>query len=87
MEMRGDMTQMMDSFRRLFYGMGLALALMCLVLVIQFRGFLQPLQMIASLPLEAAGVFLALWLAHQAFSTVSMLGIIVLTGMDITTAV
>jgi HAE1 family hydrophobic/amphiphilic exporter-1 len=43
--------------------------------------------MIASLPLELAGVFTALWLAHQAFSTVSILGIIVLTGMDITTAV
>jgi hydrophobic/amphiphilic exporter-1 (mainly G- bacteria), HAE1 family len=87
MEMRGDMTQMMDSFRRLFQGLGLALLLMYLVLVIQFRGFLQPLQMIASLPLELAGVFIALFLAHQAFSTVSMLGIIVLTGMDITTAV
>jgi hydrophobic/amphiphilic exporter-1 (mainly G- bacteria), HAE1 family len=68
-------------------GLFLALALMYLVLVIQFRGFLQPLQMIASLPLELAGVFIALWLASQAFSTVSLLGIIVLTGMDITTAV
>ncbi len=87
MEMRGDMTQMMDSFRRLVSGLGLALVLMYLVLVIQFRGFLQPLQMLASLPLELAGVFIALWLAHQAFSTVSILGIIVLTGMDITTAV
>lgn len=87
MEMRGDMTQMMDSFRRLMSGLGLALVLMYLVLVIQFRGFLQPLQMIASLPLELAGVFIALWLASQAFSTVSILGIIVLTGMDITTAV
>ncbi|MCB8933741.1 MAG: efflux RND transporter permease subunit [Fimbriimonadaceae bacterium] len=87
MEMRGDMTQMMDSFRRLMNGLFLALALMYLVLVIQFRGFLQPLQMIASLPLELAGVFIALWLASQAFSTVSILGIIVLTGMDITTAV
>ena len=87
MEMRGDMTQMMDSFRRLVNGLFLALALMYLVLVIQFRGFLQPLQMIASLPLELAGVFIALWLAAQAFSTVSILGIIVLTGMDITTAV
>jgi len=37
--------------------------------VVQFRGFLQPLQMIASLPLELAGVFTALWLAHQSFST------------------
>ena len=87
MEMRGDMTQMMDSFRRLMSGLGLALVLMYLVLVIQFRGFLQPLQMLASLPLELAGVFIALWLASQAFSTVSILGIIVLTGMDITTAV
>ncbi|MBI3911742.1 MAG: efflux RND transporter permease subunit [Armatimonadetes bacterium] len=87
MEMRGDMTQMMDSFRRLLTGLGLALIFMYLVLVAQFRGFLQPLQMIASLPLELAGVFFALWLAGQAFSTVSILGIIVLTGMDITTAV
>ncbi len=87
MEMRGDMTQMMESFRRLMNGLWLALAFMYLVLVIQFRGFLQPLQMIASLPLELAGVFIALWLAGQAFSTVSLLGIIILTGMDITTAV
>jgi len=87
MEMRGDMTQMMDSFRRLLTGLGFSLVLMYLVLVVQFRGFLQPLQMLASLPLELAGVFVALWLTHQAFSTVSILGIIVLTGMDITTAV
>ncbi len=87
LEMRGDMTQMMDSFRRLIAGLGLSLIMMYLVLVVQFRGFLQPLQMIASLPLELAGVFVALFLAHQSFSTVSILGIIVLTGMDITTAV
>lgn len=86
-EMRGDMTQMMDSFRRLLGGLLLALVLMYLVLVAQFRGFLQPLQMVASLPLELAGVFTALWLAHQSFSTVSIMGIIVLTGMDITTAI
>jgi HAE1 family hydrophobic/amphiphilic exporter-1 len=87
MEMRGDMTQMMESFRRLIQGLGFAIILMYLVLVVQFRGFLQPLQMVASLPLELVGVFVALFIAQQAFSTVSMLGIIVLTGMDITAAV
>lgn len=86
-EMRGDMTQMMDSFRRLLYGLALAIVLMYLVLVAQFRGFLQPLQMIASLPLELSGVFFALWLAHQAFSTVSIMAVIVLSGMDMTTAI
>lgn len=86
-EMRGDMTQMMDSFRRLLNGLVLALIFMYLVLAAQFRGFLQPLQMIASLPLELAGVFTALWMAHQAFSTVSIMAVIVLTGMDVTTAI
>lgn len=87
LEARGDMTQMMDSVRRLLRGLLLSLFVMYLILVVQFRGFLQPLQMIASLPLELAGVFFALWLSGQAFSTVSILGIIVLTGMDLTTAV
>ena len=87
MEVRGDMKEMMDSFARLLKGLGLSLGLMYLILVIQFRGFLQPLQMLASLPLEMAGVFLALFIAHQSFSSVSILGMIVLTGMDITTAV
>ena len=86
-EMRGDMTQMMDSFRRLLIGLMLAVIFIYLILVAQFRGFLQPLQMIFSLPLELSGVFLFLFLMHQAFSTVSILGIIVLTGMDITTAI
>jgi HAE1 family hydrophobic/amphiphilic exporter-1 len=86
-EARGDMTQMMDSFRVMISGLVIALILMYLILVAQFGGFLQPLQMIFSLPLELSGVFFMLWLMHQAFSTVSILGVIVLSGMDIVTAI
>lgn len=86
-EMRGDMTQMMDAFGRLLMGLQLALLFIFLVLVAQFRGFLQPIQMVFSLPLELSGVFFALWLAHQAFSSVSIMAVIILTGMDITTAI
>ncbi len=86
-EVRGDMTQMMDSFRRLLIGLQLAMVFIFLVLVAQFRGFGQPAQMIFSLPLELSGVFVALWPVGQAFSTVSVMAIIVLTGMDITTAI
>lgn len=86
-EARGDMTQMMDSFRIMLTGLAVALVLMYLVLVAQFGSFLQPLQMLFSLPLELSGVFFMLWLTHQAFSTVSILGVIVLSGMDIVTAI
>lgn len=87
LEARGDMTQMMDSFRILLVGLVIALILMYLILVAQFHGFLQPLQMLFSLPLELSGVFFMLWIMHQAFSTVSLLGVIILTGMDIVTAI
>lgn len=87
MEARGDMTQMMDSFRRLLIGLELSVLFIFLVLVAQFRGFVQPLQMIFSIPLELSGIFLALFLAHQAFSTVSIMGVIVVSGMDITAAI
>lgn len=86
-EMRGDMTQMMDSFARLFQGLALSLLLIFFILVAQFKGLIQPLQMLFSLPLELTGVFFALFLAHQAFSSVSIMAVIVLTGMDITTAI
>jgi len=87
LQVRGDMTEMMDSFRRLLIGLLVAMLFIYLVLVAQFRGVLQPLQMVASLPLELSGIFLALWLAHQSFSSVSIMAIIVLSGMDITTAI
>ncbi|MDQ2687969.1 MAG: efflux RND transporter permease subunit, partial [Armatimonadota bacterium] len=87
LEMRGDMTQMMDSFARLLRGLELAVLLIFLVLVAQFGGVLAPLQMALSIPLELAGVFMGLWAAHQAFSSVSIMAVVVLTGMDITTAI
>ncbi len=86
-EMRGDMTQMMDSFGRLLIGLQLAVLFIFLLLIGQFKGFLQPVQMVFSLPLELSGVFIALWMAHQAFSSVSIMAVIILTGMDITTAI
>ncbi|HEX5323443.1 MAG TPA: efflux RND transporter permease subunit, partial [Capsulimonadaceae bacterium] len=87
LKMRGDMTQMMDSFARLLRGLELAILLIFLMLVAQFRGILAPLQMMLALPLELSGVFAGLWIAHQAFSTVSIMAVIVLTGMNITTAI
>ncbi|MCL6623100.1 MAG: efflux RND transporter permease subunit [Fimbriimonadales bacterium] len=87
MEARGDMKEMMDSFRRMLGGLLLALVMMYLILCAQFGGFLQPFQMILSLPLELSGVFALLWLMNQSFSTVSILGVIVLSGMDIVTAI
>lgn len=86
-EVRGDMTQMSDSFRRLSWGLLLCVIFIYMMLVAQFRGWLLPFQMMLSLPLEMTGVFFGLALMHQTFSSVSVMTIILLTGMHITTAI
>lgn len=87
LELRGDMTQMMDSFRRLFWGLLLSVIFIYMMLVAQFRGWIQPFQMILSIPLELTGAVFGLFIMGQSFSTVSIMSIILLTGMHITTAI
>lgn len=83
----GDMTDMMIEFARLLKGLVVSLLLIYLMLTVQFRSFTQPLVMMLSVPLELAGVLGALILAGQNLSTVSILGIIILSGVDVAGAI
>jgi HAE1 family hydrophobic/amphiphilic exporter-1 len=86
-ELRGDMTQMEESFQRLLRGLYLALIFMFLLLVAQFRSLIEPFNMIFSLSLMVTGILGGLLLARQTFSTVSILAVVILTGMMMTVAV
>ncbi len=86
-ELRGDMTQMEESFQRLLRGLYLAVIFMFLLLVAQFRSLIEPFNMIFSLSLILTGILGGLLLAHQTFSTVSILAVVILTGMMMTVAV
>lgn len=87
MEMRGDMTEMMQSFSRLLDAMKIAVLFVFLLLVVQFRSVVQPLVMLFAIPLQFFGMFAALLLARQSFSTVSILGIVVANGMAVSNAI
>jgi HAE1 family hydrophobic/amphiphilic exporter-1 len=86
-ELRGDMTQMEESFQRLLRGLYLAVIFMFLLLVAQFRSLVEPLNMVFSLSLMLTGILGGLLLAGQTFSTVSILAVVILTGMMMTVAV
>ena len=86
-ELRGDMTQMEESFARLRRGLYLAVIFMFLLLTAQFRSVLESLSMIVSLALIAPGVVGGLYLAGQTLSTVSILAVVILTGMMMTVAI
>jgi HAE1 family hydrophobic/amphiphilic exporter-1 len=86
-EMRGDMTEMAQSFDRLLGAMKIAIVFVFLLLVAQFRSVVNPLVMLLAIPLELLGIFGGLLLAHQNFSTVSILGIVVANGMTVSNAI
>ncbi len=87
MAVRGDMTEMDQSFKRLIDSMLLAIVFVFLLLMAQFRSLSQPLVMLLAIPLELLGVFGGLLLARQNFSTVSILGIVVANGMAVSNAI
>ncbi|MHB8199148.1 MAG: efflux RND transporter permease subunit [Vulcanimicrobiaceae bacterium] len=87
MKSRGDMTEMTVSFKRLLGAMEVAILFIFLLLVAQFRSVIQPLVMLFAIPLQLLGMFTALLLAHQSFSTVSILGIVVANGMAVSNAI
>ncbi|MEM6251585.1 MAG: efflux RND transporter permease subunit [Cyanobacteria bacterium P01_D01_bin.156] len=83
----GDMTDMMIEFARLLKGLLVSLVLLYIILVIQFGSFIQPLVMMLSVPLQLVGVFGALLLFNHTLSTVSILGIVILSGVSLSAAI
>lgn len=81
---RGDMQAMMDSFQRLGWSMAVALAAMYLALCWRLASLTRPLLILLSVPFQVSGAALALALAHQTFSTASLLGLAVVQGMSTT---
>jgi multidrug efflux pump subunit AcrB len=78
---QGD-AEMMDE---LFTGFGIAMVtgVLCiyLVLVLLFKDFLQPVTILAALPLSLGGAFVALLVAGKSFSLSSLIGLIMLMGI------
>ena len=70
-----------EIFTQMFVAIGVAIMLMCFVLVVQFGSFLEPLSIMLSLPLSLIGVMLALVVTGESLNIMSMIGVILLVGI------
>jgi hydrophobe/amphiphile efflux-1 (HAE1) family protein len=77
----GQQKDMEDSFKAALAALGLAVIFIYLILASQFASFLQPVAIMASLPLALIGVFLALLLTGTTLNIFSVIGIIMLMGL------
>jgi HAE1 family hydrophobic/amphiphilic exporter-1 len=77
----GEAEDQAEVFGSIFSALGLAALLMYLILVVQFGSFLDPLAIMASLPLSLIGVVLALIATGDTLNIMSLIGVILLMGI------
>jgi hydrophobic/amphiphilic exporter-1 (mainly G- bacteria), HAE1 family len=77
----GDQEMMAESGNYALVALGIAVIFIYLVLASQFSSFLQPLAIMASLPLSLIGVFLSLMLFGSTLNIFSVIGFIMLMGL------
>jgi multidrug efflux pump subunit AcrB len=73
--------QQAEAFKGLVGAMGLAVIFIYIVLASQFGSFLQPIAIMASLPLALIGVMLSLLLWRSTLNVFSMIGLVMLMGL------
>lgn len=80
-EVGGQYASQRQSFRELLIVFGIAIALVFIILVIQFRGFTPALLIIGAAPLSLGGAFALLILTGTELNVSSAMGIILLIGL------
>jgi multidrug efflux pump subunit AcrB len=77
----GDAQEMQALFAS--FGIAMLIGVLCIygVLVLLFKDFMQPVTILAALPLSIGGAFVALLLTGKALSMPSMIGLIMLMGI------
>jgi HAE1 family hydrophobic/amphiphilic exporter-1 len=81
LELGGSSRDQQEVFSEMFTALFMGIALMYLVLVIQFGSFTVPISVMLSLPLSLIGVVLALLLTGGTMNLMSLIGVIMLMGL------
>jgi multidrug efflux pump subunit AcrB len=81
LEMRGVVEGMRQSFSSFGFGLILALALLYLVLVAQFRSFIDPFLILLAVPTGIAGVLVFLWVTGTTINVMSLMGVVMMVGI------
>ena len=77
----GQTREQQEAFAGMLGAMGLAVIFIYIVLASQFGSFLQPLAIMASLPLALIGVMIALLVSRSTLNVFSMIGLVMLMGL------
>ncbi|HKV23513.1 MAG TPA: efflux RND transporter permease subunit [Candidatus Acidoferrum sp.] len=84
---RGMVEGMQASFRSFGLGLILSLVLLYLILVAQFRSFLDPVLILLAVPTGVMGVLLTLILTGTTLNVMSLMGVIMMVGIVVSNSI
>ena len=79
--LRGQAETMRSAYAQLLGGLGLAIVLVYLIIVVNFQSWLDPFIIITALPTALAGIVWSLFLTHTALSVPALTGAIMCMGV------
>ena len=86
-KLRGEVSRTKESFASLGYSMILAVILIYLVMVAQFRSFLDPFIVLIAVPLGLIGVMAILFVTGTTINVQSIIGVIFMVGISVTNSI
>jgi HAE1 family hydrophobic/amphiphilic exporter-1 len=75
------------SFNQMLIAIGVAVAIVFVILVTFFRSVVTPFVILTTMPLALIGSFLALFLSHQALGLPALLGVLMVFGIVVSNAI
>jgi len=84
---QGAVVGMSQSFARFGVGLLLSIVLVYLVLMAQFRSFVDPFIILTAIPPGLAGSILFLWMTHTTLNIMSLMGVIMMTGIVVSNSI
>jgi multidrug efflux pump subunit AcrB len=85
--LRGMVESMRESFKSFGIGLLLSVLLLYLILVAQFRSFIDPFIILLALPPAITGVLLTLWLTGTTLNVMSLMGVVMLAGVAMSNSI
>ncbi len=79
--LRGMVNSMDQSFKSFGLGFGISFILLFLILVAQFRSFIDPILIMLAIPMGFVGVLIILPLTHTTLNVMSLMGVLMLIGI------
>jgi multidrug efflux pump subunit AcrB len=86
-DVRGMVEGMEASFKSFALGLILAMVLLYLILVAQFRSFTDPILILLAVPTGLAGVLVALFVTGTTLNVQSLMGVLMMVGMVVSNSI